>query len=272
MLSVSIVAYHTDEEELKACLASLSSPVVEKIFIVDNGREERLRLLAEEYPNVDYIPNPNVGYGAAHNVAIRKALDAHTDYHLVLNSDVYFDPYLLDTLINVMAARPEIGLIHPRLVYPDGKLQPTARLLPTPWDVFGRRFIPRKWFRSRNDRYTLAGLDLTHEHNVPYVQGSFMLLRTEALRHIGLFDERFFMYPEDIDLTRRIHSRYKTLYWPMATAVHAHRAASYHSCRMLRIHISNMIRYFNKWGWFHDPERREFNRRLSAEIKLQTKE
>ncbi len=302
-MTVSIVTYHTPEQELRQGLRSLTSPVVDKIYIVDNGREERLRALAAEYERVEYIPAKNEGYGAGHNIAIRRAMpgtlpaikqeehdntyilenlensdnlgnldhpensDSHgeepatgSEYHLVLNSDVYFEPELLDQMVEVMKKDPEIGLLHPRLVYPDGKLQPTARLLPTPWDVFGRRFLPKRLFAKRNAKYTLEGLDLTRAHNVPYVQGSFMLMRLSALREVGLFDERFFMYPEDIDLSRRLHSSYKTLYWPMLSAVHAHRAASYHNLRMLRIHIVNMIRYFNKWGWFYDPERRLFNR------------
>lgn len=74
------------------------------------------------------------------------------------------------------------------------------------------------------------------------------------------------MYPEDIDLTRRIHAVAKTLYWPGATVVHAHRAASYRSMRMAWIHAVNMARYFNKWGWFRDPERRVVNAATMREI------
>lgn len=266
MLTASIVTYHTDEEELRACLNSLSSPLLSKIYIVDNGREDRLRRFAAEYPDVEYIPADNRGYGAGHNIAIRKALESGTDYHLVLNSDITFEPSVIDRLIAEMMRQPEIGLIHPRLVYPGGRLQSTARLLPTPLDVFGRRFLPKWLFAGRNARYTLSGLDLTREYNVPYVQGSFMLMRAEALRETGLFDERFFMYPEDIDLTRRIHRKFRTVYYPMLTVVHAHRASSYHSLSMLGIHVSNMIRYFNKWGWWRDKERRAFNRKLLAQL------
>lgn len=262
MLTVSIVTYRTPEAELRACLASLDPGVVETVYIVDNGREERLRLLASEYAFAEYIPLGNPGFGAAHNVAIRKAMDRGADYHLVLNSDVRFDPGVLPRLVSVMDARPEIGQLQPRIVYPDGTLQSTARLLPTPWDVFGRRFLPRRLFGRRNDRYTLAHLDPAVEWNIPYHQGSFMLLRVEALREAGLFDERFFMYPEDIDLTRRIHRRHVTLWYPAETVTHDHRAGSYHSLRLLGIHIANMIRYFNKWGWWHDPERTRFNRPL----------
>lgn len=262
MLTVSIVTYRTDAAELRRCLASLDSPVVDTVYIVDNAEEPRIAAIAAGYANVRYISLPNPGYGAAHNAAIRLAMEAGSPYHLVLNSDVRFEPTVLDRLILLMERRPEVGQLQPLLIYPDGRPQPSVRLLPTPWDVFGRRFLPRRLFSHRNDRYTLAHLDMDREWNVPYHQGSFMLLRTDALRDAGLFDERFFMYPEDIDLTRRIHRSYLTLYTPTETVVHDHRAASYKSLRMLRIHVVNMIRYFNKWGWWCDPERRRFNKPL----------
>ena len=86
-----------------------------------------------------------------------------------------------------------------------------------------------------------------------------MLLRTQALQKVRLFDERFFMYPEDIDLTRRIHRDFLTVYYPHVTIIHNHEKASYKSLRMLWIHTINMCRYFNKWGWFSDKERDLFN-------------
>lgn len=95
-----------------------------------------------------------------------------------------------------------------------------------------------------------------------------MFLRVKALERVGLFDERFFMYPEDIDLTRRIHRHFTTLYFPQATVVHAHRAASYKSLKMLWIHMANMVRYFNKWGWIYDAERSKANRQLFGTLRM----
>lgn len=263
MVTVSIVTYRTDGCELRACLASLDAGCVRRVYIVDNGREDRIRDIAAGYPNVEYIPLDNPGYGAAHNTAIRRAMALDgVRYHLVLNSDVRFDPSVLTRIAEFMGSRPEVGTVQPRIVYPDGRLQHTVRMLPTPLDVFGRRFLPKSLFAARNRRYTLADVDHDREMNVPYHQGSFMFLRLDALKDTGLFDERFFMYPEDIDLTRRLHRRWQTLYWPGVTVVHDHRAESYRNLRMLWVHIVNMCRYFNKWGWFRDPERRRINKKL----------
>jgi GT2 family glycosyltransferase len=95
--------------------------------------------------------------------------------------------------------------------------------------------------------------------DVPYLSGCFMLFRTSALKKIGLFDERFFMYPEDIDITRRMNAQFRTLFFPSATIVHDHAKESYKSKKMLWIHLTNLIKYFNKWGWVYDAERKKVN-------------
>lgn len=259
----SIVTYQTDREELITCVNSLKAAGVSDITIVDNSPTDALRSLCAELATDYHFTGKNLGYGAAHNIALRESLaQGEADYHLVINSDVYFAADTIGLIADFMDTHPEVGQLIPRTVYPDGREQAVVRMLPTPLDVFGRRFLPAKWMRGRNSRYLLEHVDHTKPFNVAYHQGSFMFLRLAALRETGLFDERFFMYPEDIDLTRRIHERYQTLFWPGATITHAHRAASYKSPRMLRIHCVNMIRYFNKWGWFIDPRRRQINRLL----------
>ena len=150
----------------------------------------------------------------------------------------------------------------PRVVNPDGSQQYLAKRLPSPMDVFGRRFLPACLIARRNRRYELRDRDLSRPINAPYLSGCFMFLRTKSAVEAGLFDERYFMYPEDIDLTRTIHRHYLTLYYPAWTIVHDHAQASYKNKHMLRIHIQNMCRYFNKWGWFFDRERRLFNKNL----------
>lgn len=263
MLTVSIVTFRTPSDELRKVLSCLDTDAVSHVFVIDNSGDAATRAVCEAAgPKVNYSALPNPGYGAAHNTAIRRALEMGADYHLVLNSDIIFAPDDLRRLVEVMDANPEVGALQPRIVNPDGRLQYTVRRLPTPFDLFIRRFLPSRLIAGRTARYELHDLDHDRAFNVPYHQGSFMLLRTEALRECGLFDERFFMYPEDIDLTRRIHRRYMTLYYPEVTVIHAHRRGSYHSLRLLAIHCVNMARYFGKWGWFIDPERRRFNRSI----------
>lgn len=266
MMTISIVTYKTDTEELRKCLESLCSSKVKKIYVVDNSWQPYLEEFCKSQEKVEYIPSENVGYGAAHNKAIRKAIEIGAKYHLVLNSDVYFSPDVLDKIVSYMDDHEDVAQIQPYVTYPNGKLQCSCRLLPTPANLIFRRFLPRKVGVKMDRRYTLKFWDHQSPLNIAYHQGSFMFFRVRAFDKVGLFDERYFMYPEDIDITRRMHKYYKTLYWPEVSIVHAHRAASYKSKRMLKIHVVNMIKYFNKWGWFFDKERKEWNKQLLAEL------
>lgn len=265
MLGISLVTYHTPDSELQAILSTLKDVENATVHVIDNGSEDRIRSICRQY-GVDYTPQPNVGYGAAHNVAMRASLENPAiRYHLVLNTDLQFKPQDIANMVGYMDAKPDIALLHPRIVGTDGADQFTARLIPTPADLLLRRFLPGAIAPQRRRRYLMQD----HDHSVPfeagYVQGSFMLMRCDALRQVGLFDERFFMYPEDIDLSRRLHQAGKVVYYPYATVVHAHRAASYRNPRMLLIHLANMARYFTKWGWLIDPVRAALNREITAQ-------
>lgn len=266
MITVSIVTYKTDLKELSKCLESLTSPLVSKIFIVDNSKQKYIENFCSQYANVGYIGSENVGYGAGHNQALRQVIGTNEKYHLVLNSDVYFDPIVMDKLVEYMDKNTDVAQVQPNVVFPNGDAQYTVRMLPTPANLIFRRFLPKRMVEKMNYKYLLQYHDHKTEMNVPYHQGSFMFFRTECFEKVGLFDERFFMYPEDIDITRRMHKYYRTMFWPGATIVHAHRAASYKNKKMLKIHMMNMIKYFNKWGWFFDKERREWNSRILKEL------
>jgi GT2 family glycosyltransferase len=201
-----------------------------------------------------YIFNKaNLGYGRAHNIALEKSLKTEAKYHLVLNSDIEFTPDTISQLVQFMDTHPDVGHVMPLVRYPDGNIQYLAKQLPTPFDLFARRFLPRAWTKRRNAQFENHWFYQQPDYktqllDVPYLSGCFMFLRADALRKVGLFDPRFFMYPEDIDLTRRIHEHYRTVMYPAIEITHNHAQGSYHSSRLLWIHITNMIKYFIKWG------------------------
>lgn len=266
MITVSIVTYKTDTGELQKCFNSLRSKLVRMVYVVDNSRQEYLEKFCEGFDNVEYIPSENVGYGAAHNIAILKTIADKSKYHLVLNSDVYFEPTDLEKLVEYLDEHNDVAMVQPNVVYPNGEMQYTCRLLPTPANLIFRRFLPKRIVEGMNYKYMLKKFDHKTELNVPYHQGSFMFFRVSCFGKVGLFDERFFMYPEDIDITRRMHKHFRTMFWPGVTVVHAHRAASYKSKKMLKIHMWNMCKYFTKWGWVLDKERKEWNKALLKEL------
>jgi GT2 family glycosyltransferase len=151
----------------------------------------------------------------------------------------------------------------PRVLYPDGRLQYLCKLLPTPKTLIVRRFLAslKSTLQRENFRYELQSSGYDKILDVPFLSGCFMFLRTEALRKVGLFDERFFLYTEDADLTRRIHRHYRTVFFPEATIYHHHARGSYKTPWLLWCNILSAIRYFNKWGWVRDAERDRFNRK-----------
>lgn len=272
MLNISIVLYHPkwEQEVIPLVKELLRVRNLRKLYLIDNSEPEYRRprmnkkdsTLAEQFATnkLRYMPMPeNMGYGKAHNIALRESAYYKTELHLVMNSDIQVKAEDIDAMHDWMILHPQVGQMMPKVLHPDGTQQYLAKRLPSPMDVFGRRFLPRWMIEGRNRKFELRDLDLSRPQNAPYLSGCFMLLRTEAAVEAGLFDERFFMYPEDIDLTRRIHRNWLTLYYPQWSIVHAHAQASYKNKHMLRIHIQNMCLYFNKWGWFFDRERRRFN-------------
>ena len=263
MLNISIVLYKTPTAQLMPLLEELHRiPTLHRIYLVDNSPKASDELASLPLPVVYIYNDANLGYGRAHNIAIRESVYDEIAYHLVINSDIEVKAEAVEKLLAFMDQHREVGHLMPRVVYPNGEVQYVAKLLPTPLDVFGRRFLPKRWMEKRNAQYELRFSGYDKPMNVPYLSGCFMLLRTEAVLQARLFDERYFMYPEDIDLTRTIHRDWLTLYLPSVTVIHHHAKSSYHSLRYLWIHIINMCRYFNKWGWFSDTERDVFNKQL----------
>lgn len=123
MVGVSIVTYHTDLEELERVFHSLDSLLIATIYIVDNGEEERIRIWCRTHKKAVYISARNPGYGTAHNIAIRKSIAAGYKYHLVLNSDLHFEPSVIDNIYGYMESNLDVGTLQPKIVNPDGSLQ-----------------------------------------------------------------------------------------------------------------------------------------------------
>jgi len=261
---VSIVTYKNDDDALKKCIDSvLRANLRKKLYLVDNDPTDKKRSIYS-HAEIAYMPNKaNMGYGAGHNVAIRQTLKQKVKYHLVLNPDVYFEKGTIEKLYDFMENSPDIGLVMPKILYPDGSIQYLCKLLPTPMDLIRRRFFPAsKYLDRRNFLYELKFTSYDKIMDVPYLSGCFMFIRTEALSRAGLFDERFFLYLEDVDLSRRIHKHYRTVYYPEVSVFHQHEKGSYKNSKLLIYHLLSAIRYFNKWGYFFDKDRQEINKKI----------
>ncbi len=267
MLTASIVVHNTPALQLERALECLFRSDVSTVYVIDNSPEDTLCHIKSIDDRIIYRHVENNGFGAGHNIAIREILH-DGDFHIVMNADVYWDGDIVRQMIGYIGSREDVGMIAPKAFYPDGDLQYSCRMLPAPADLFVKRFLPCCLFKRRMERYLLAIHNHDETLNCPYLLGSFLLFRVKALRECGMFDERFFMYPEDIDITRRIHEKWKTIYYPAVSIVHEHGAASRKSFKMLWIHFTNMIKYFNKWGWLSDKKRSVINKTLLKNVSF----
>ncbi len=276
MISAAVVLYNTPVDRIQKVIESYAPSGERHLYLIDNSPEERsesFRTCLTE--GVEYLfMGENLGYGKAHNVGFQKAFAENSRYHLVLNPDVCFSPDVPDKLAAYADAHPDTVYMMPKVTYPNGETQFLCKLLPTPFDLFFRRFLgDSPLVKSFNDRYTLKSFGYDRIINPPCLSGCFMFLRTETLREEALaFDDRFFLYCEDFDLIRRLHRYGKTLFYPEVTIVHDHARGSYKSKRLLWMHICSAFRYFNKYGWIFDGERTRMNRQILEEIRESEKE
>ncbi|MCP4153337.1 MAG: glycosyltransferase family 2 protein [bacterium] len=246
----------------RAIRSFLDTSLSVHIFLVDNSPTDFFRDKWKD-DRITYIfNNKNLGFSGGQNIGLNKSLAAGAKYTLVLNPDIYFEKGVLETLFDFMEKNKETGLVLPKVLYPDGSIQYLYRLLPTPFDLFLRRFLPaplRKLFKKQLDHYELIGMDLEKTHEIPFLSGCFMFIRSRVLKEVGTFDERFFLYMDDVDLSRRLLQKGKNIYYPGATIIHEHMRSSYKSLKSLKLHTKSAILYFNKWGWFFDKQRRTIN-------------
>lgn len=265
-VGASIVAYESDAVELVAAIRSvLGSGLRATCTVVDNSASPSLRECVIGAGAAYVHAQTNLGYGAGHNVALRNHVE-DSEFCLILNPDVEFSSDVLGALYTFMEKHQEVGLVMPKILYPDGGEQHLCRRLPAPHDLIIRRFLGnggRAIFRRQIASYELSEIDRDRTWEVPCLSGCFMFVRSSVLKDVGLFDERYFMYMEDFDLCRRIGRRSKTVYYPVGSVKHGYAKGSYANPILLRHHLRSAVRYFAKWGWYLDRERKTLNRAVS---------
>lgn len=283
MTTASVVTYDHHLLEIEPVLRSLIDSPIDVIYIIDHS-EHMMDLERElkEYKSysiaknpelksrikkgfrIEYLRHENNGYGGGHNVAIRRARELGSEFHLVVNPDVWFGREVVPVLQAYMSTYKDVAQMMPQIRFPNGDPQHLAKLLPSPRDIIGRLIMPRTTSSERNDRYELKPTGLNKIVNAPYLSGCFMFLRMSALEEIGDFDEKhFFMYAEDIDLTRRLHRKWRTLYFPKVVVFHKFNRASHRSVKLFLVHVWNIAKYFNRYGWLRDTERDRINLKVA---------
>ena len=260
-ISVGIVTYDNAAvigRCLESLAASLDSDQNVELTVIDNGSSDDTLRIVREF--VARAPrgirarvneaSGNLGYGRAHNFAFEGVT---TKYHVICNPDIIFRGNPLRTLAQYLDNHDDVGLLAPAVLNEDLTPQHLNKRLPTVLDLFLRRFLPaplRSLFRQRLDHYEMRDVPYDAIVDVPFVSGAFLFCRSAALRRAGGFDPRYFLYFEDVDLSRAVRQAgFRTVCLPTASVVHLWGQAHRRSPSMVLTFVRNGIRYFNKWGW-----------------------
>lgn len=223
-ISVIIVSYNT-ADMLRNCLNSISEQSeninLETIVIDNASKDGSPSMVKKEFPHVRLIENEeNLGFAKANNEGIRKS---HGRYIALVNSDVVILNSCLQKLVSFMDENPDIGMTGPKILNPDLTLQPQCRYFPTLWNNFSQSMAFNKLFpKSR----LFSGPFMKYwPHDqirqVDVLTGCFWFVREKAVQEVGLLDEDFFMYGEDIDWCKRFHKKgWKVVFFPDSEAIH----------------------------------------------------
>lgn len=269
-LSVSIVLHDSCLRRLRRALQSLAEAASQAlgsgllaqttVTLVDNASRplyrEQLAQLVDTWPVQDgyrlqYVcESTNRGFGRGHNTVISE-LDS--DYHLVLNPDVELQPDTLQAGLAVLQSRSDIVLLSPRVAGGSGEQEFLCKRYPSVLVLLLRGFAPRaasRLFRRRLQAYELRDqCSGDAQAEVAIVSGCFMLARSAALRGVGGFDERFFLYFEDFDLSLRLQQEGRLVFDPSVRIVHYGGYAATKGWRHLRYFVASGIQFFNRHGW-----------------------
>lgn len=250
-LSVCIVTWNT-RELLARCLRTLQAAhgsLRVQTVVVDNASADgTAQMVAEKFPQVQLIANAqNRFYAAGNNQALQAA---QAPLKLLLNSDIEVPPDGLEALVAFMAQHPQAGAVAPRLVYPDGRLQRSCRTFPDPDIVLYQALgLSRLAPNSRIfGKYKMTWWDYADERPVDQPMASALLVRSEALEQVGVFDEQFPMYFNDVDLCRRLwDGGWEVWYTPQVSYVHHHGASTRQVRReMIAESGRSFLRYYRK--------------------------
>jgi GT2 family glycosyltransferase len=270
-LSIIIVNWNA-RDFLTQCLRSLqataihSSPATQSLtfgnyiaetLVVDNGSTDgSAATVLDNFAWAKLISNDrNCGFAPANNQAIRLSTGR---YILLLNSDTEVRSGAIEALVSFMDAQPTAGAAGARLLNADGSLQPSCQPMLTPWREFWRlTFLDSVWRRST---YPMTQWTLSEPYRVEVIKGACLMLRRSALDRIGLLDEQYFMYTEEVDLCYRLLYDGWTLHWvPQARVIHYGGASSQQMAETMYVQLyRSKVQFYRKTGG--EPNARCFKR------------
>jgi GT2 family glycosyltransferase len=262
-LSIIVTSYK-NPSVLRLCLESLRKNVFNEnfeILVLDSATEEDTEMMMrEEFPGVKFFPHKeNLGFLRLVNKGIKRAKG---DFFLILNADIIIEKKSADLLLEYLKSNPGVGVAGPKLLNFDGKIQASCFRFYTPPIILYRRtrLGKMKFAQRRIRKFLYKDKDLEKMQDVDWLMGSAMMTSRKAVEKVGLMDDNFYMYFEDVDWCRRFwENGYKVVYYPLARMFHYHGKGSASQSalkavflnRLTREHIKSAVKYF--WKYFGKP-------------------
>ena len=246
-ISATIVLYQEDVNTVLQTIHSfLAIPFSKKLFLVDNSpkRFSSPEIIVSKEVEYIYVGN-NIGFAAANNLVIDE-IKERSVYHLILNPDVVFDTAVISELVNVLGKDPQVAMIAPKITYTNGLHQYSVRKYPLFFDLFIRRIGVLK---ERIHQQEYRNSDLNKSFYPDVIHGCFQLYKTADFVALKGFDERYFLYMEDVDICRKIDAMGKQkLYYPKVSITHVLKQGSSKNIKLFFYHLSSAIKYYLKWS------------------------
>lgn len=255
-LSIIIVNYNSALKTLSLLESIFNADMAGinyEIIVVDNNSKEHIASsLKQRYPEIIFISSfKNRGMGGGNNMGINKA---QGDFYLILNPDTLVEKNTIKIMFNYIKENTDVAVLGPKLLNPDRTLQYSCARFPKFYTPIFRRTFLAKFFKKHIDWFLMKDFNHNEIKEVDWLMGSSLMIRkSSALR----FDERYFMYFEDIDLCRSAwHDNYKVVYNPEAKLIHDHQRESaqgawylsFFTNKIVREHIKSWLKYFYKWN------------------------
>lgn len=255
-LSIAIVNYNGAETVLTLLdnIYNDTHSVSFHVYVIDNASQDNsAQLIAAKYPQVELLRSPrNLGYGGGNNLVLPQ-LDSR--YHLVVNPDVVIHGGVLSGLVDYLDFHPEVALVTPKVLHTDKTEQFLPKRQPTLRYMLGGRFAGcLKASQRIRAEYTRSDEVLTEPAEIDFCTGCFMMMRTKDFKALGGFDEAFFMYLEDADLSYRLQKKGKLIFHPGYTITHQWEKASAKDLRFLLIHLNSMRIFMRKMRNYRNGE------------------
>lgn len=247
---IAIVTFN-NERSIKKCIESilthLDYNLSYKLYIIDNNSSDNtLNIVRSISDKIMIINNTkNIGFGAGHNKLLG-IIDSR--YHLVVNPDIVIENNCIQEMTGYMDKNTDIGLLSPMIKFPDGRIQYLCKRNPTFFDLFIRFLMP-KFFRKRQDHFEMRETGYNKEFEIEYATGCFMFFRTDIFKKLSGFDEHFFLYLEDADITRRVNEISRTVFYPYNYVIHEWQRGTHKVLKLMWIDVQSAFYYFRKWGF-----------------------